>query len=66
LSEKIKKLEQQTDNINVFKNESNVTNKHSMTNIEANGGHSRELLMTIEKKIQLIVKETKRIVDKLG
>jgi len=28
--------------------------------------HSQHILMVIEKKIQIIVRETKKIVDKLG
>ena len=36
-----------------------------MTNFEPTT-HTKEILIAIEKKIQIIVKETKNIIDKLG
>jgi hypothetical protein len=36
-----------------------------MSNIEG-GSISKDVLIAIEKKIQIIVKETRKIVDKLG
>ncbi len=64
LSEKVKSLQQQTDNLNVFRNDSNCTQRNSMTNIESTP--NKDVLMAIEKKIQIIIKETRKIVDKLG
>lgn len=63
LSEKVKNLQQHTDNLSLFRNDSNCTQRNSTTNIE---GPSKDVLMAIEKKIQIIVKETRKIVDKLG
>ena len=57
-------MQQQTDNLNVFRNDSNFTQRNSMTNIESSP--NKDLLMAIEKKIQIIIKETRKIVDKLG
>lgn len=61
MTQKIKQLELQTSNLQFLHNDSHAVSK---TNIpEAHGQH---ILMVIEKKVQIIVKETKKIVDKLG
>lgn len=43
-----------------------MTNKNSVSQVDASASHSTEILMAIEKKIQIIVRETRKIVDKLG
>jgi len=64
LSEKIKSLEAQTENLGLMKNESNFGQRNSATCIE--GSQTKEVLAAIEKKIQIVVREIRKIVDKMG
>jgi hypothetical protein len=41
LSDKIKKIEQQTDSLALLRNDSSVSKNSSMTNIEPNGTQSK-------------------------
>ena len=66
LTDKIKSLEQQADSLTHLKNDSNANHRFSTTSLEIPSSHSREVVIAIEKKIQIIVRETRRIVDKLG
>ena len=64
LSEKLRSLQQQAEGLVLFKNDSNITQKNSLTNIEA--PPNRDLLLAVEKKIQIIIKETRKLVDRMG
>lgn len=64
LSEKIRGLEAQTENFGMMKNESNLAQRNSATCIE--GSQTKEVLAAIEKKIQIVVREIRKIVDKMG
>lgn len=64
LSEKIRSLEAQTENLGLMKNESNFPSRNSATCIE--GSQTKEVLAAIEKKIQIMVREIRKIVDKMG
>lgn len=56
LTDKIRSLEHQADSLSQLKNESNASYKHSTTNIDVPPAHSKEVVMAIEKKIQIIVR----------
>ena len=66
LTDKIKSLEQQADSLTHIKNESTTNCRQSRNSIDISTDHNKEILMVIEKKIQVIVRETRKIVDKLG
>ena len=40
--------------------------KYSSTSIDISNGNSNDILIAIEKKIQIIVKDTKKIIEKLS
>lgn len=56
LTDKIRTLEHQADSLSQLKNESNANYKHSTTSIDITPAHSKEVVMAIEKKIQIIVR----------
>lgn len=66
LTDKIRTLQQQADSLAQLKNESNSNCKQSNNTIDISAGHSQEILIAIEKKIQVVVRETRRIVERLG
>ena len=65
LTEKVRQLEAQTENLTLFKNDSHFSQRPSLNLADPNS-HTKDLLFAIEKKIQLVVRETKKIVDRLG
>ena len=66
LTDKIRSLEQQADSLSQLKNDSTSHYRQSNTTIDISPGHHQEIFMTIEKKVQIIVRETRKMVDKLG
>ena len=66
LTDKIRSLENQAESLVHLKNESNVSNRVSATKGDLVGGERGEIIMIMERKMQIIVSETRRIVDKLG
>ena len=61
----MRQLEAQTENLTLFKNDSHFSQRPSL-NLADPSTHTKDLLFAIEKKIQLVVRETKKIVDRLG
>lgn len=66
LTDKIRSLEQQADSLSQLKNDSTSNCRQSNTTIDISPGHHQEIYMAIEKKVQIIVRETRKMIDKLG